>query len=190
MISSLHLKKWLLVTTTIISIVVCSLPVVAQNARMVQGVILDPQKHPVVGSTVQVKETNVSTTSDTEGKFSLSVPAGKRVLVISYVGKVTQEVTLGNQNSVSITLNDNATEMDAVVVVGYGRQKKESVVGAITQTTGKVLQRAGGVSNIGAALTGNVPGVITVQGTGMPGAEDPTIYIRGHGTWNNSGPLF
>src|SRR6185436_8270870 len=82
-----------------------------------------------------------------------------------------------------------SAEMDAVVVVGYGRQKKESVVGAITQTTGKVLQRAGGVSNIGAALTGNVPGVITVQGTGMPGAEDPTIYIRGQGTWNSSGPL-
>ncbi|HVG14746.1 MAG TPA: SusC/RagA family TonB-linked outer membrane protein, partial [Chitinophagaceae bacterium] len=57
------------------------------------------------------------------------------------------------------------------------------------QTTGKVLQRAGGVSNIGAALTGNVPGVITVQGTGMPGNEDPQIFIRGQGTWNGSAPL-
>jgi outer membrane receptor protein involved in Fe transport len=123
------------------------------------------------------------------GKFSLQVPAGKRTLVISYVGKAPQEFSIGNQNNIVITLKDSSAEMDAVVVVGYGRQKKESVVAAITQTSGKVLQRAGGVSNIGAALTGNVPGVITVQGTGMPGAEDPTIYIRGQGTWNSSGPL-
>jgi TonB-linked SusC/RagA family outer membrane protein len=189
MILNLHLRRFLLSVAVMILAVVISQPLAAQGTRVVQGVVLDAQKNAVVGSTVQVKQTSISTSTDNNGRFSLSVPAGNRTLVISYVGKATQEVTIGNQNNLTITLKDSTAEMDAVVVVGYGRQKKESVVAAITQTTGKVLQRAGGVSNIGAALTGNVPGVITVQGTGVPGGEDPTIYIRGQGTWNASGPL-
>ena len=189
MILALHLRKWLIPCAMLITLFALSLPLSAQNSRVVQGVVLDAQKNPVVGSTIQVKESTISTTSNNEGKFSLTVPAGRRILIVSYVGKGLQEVNLGNQNSVVITLEDNAAEMDAVIVVGYGKQKKESVVAAISQTSGKVLQRAGGVSNIGAALTGNVPGVITIQGTGMPGLEDPQIFIRGQGTWNNAGPL-
>ena len=86
-------------------------------------------------------------------------------------------------------LRENADVLDEVVIVGYGQQKKVSVVGAITQTSGEVLERAGGVSSVGAALTGNLPGVITTSSTGMPGAEDPTIVIRGVSSWNNSQPL-
>ncbi|KAK6020288.1 TonB-dependent receptor plug domain protein, partial [Ostertagia ostertagi] len=111
------------------------------------------------------------------------------VLIISYTGYELQEVPVKEVRTFLIRMVPFARAMDSVIVVGYGRQKKESVVGAITQTTGAVLQRAGGVSNIGAALTGNVPGVITVQGTGLPGAEDPAIFIRGQGTWNGSQPL-
>jgi len=73
--------------------------------------------------------------------------------------------------------------------VGYGKQKKASVVGAITQTTGKVLERAGGITDIGSALTGNLPGVVTVASSGLPGEEDPKIIIRGSSSWNNSDPL-
>lgn len=62
-------------------------------------------------------------------------------------------------------------------------------MGAVTQTTGKVLERAGGVASVGAALTGNVPGVVTTASTGMPGEEDPRIVIRGRSTWNNTDPL-
>ena len=79
--------------------------------------------------------------------------------------------------------------MEEVVVVGYGQQKKASVVGSITQTSGKTLERAGGVSSLGAALTGNLPGVITSSSTGMPGEEDPQIIIRTKSSWNNSEPL-
>ena len=63
---------------------------------------------------------------------------------------------------------------------------KNFSIGAITQTTGKVLERAAGVSDIGAALTGNLPGVVTTQGTGMPGEEEPKITIRGASSWNNN----
>ncbi|MEI6945651.1 TonB-dependent receptor [Paraflavisolibacter sp. H34] len=164
-------------------------PLSAQNARIVQGVVLNSEANPVVGSTVQVKQTTVNTVTDHEGKFSLSVPAGKKVLVISYIGKITQEVILTDQKSIAITLKDSTAELDAVVVVGYGKQKKQSVVGAISQTSGKVLEQTGGVTNLGMALTGNLPGLVTTSSTGMPGGEDPQVLIRAQTSWNNSAPL-
>jgi TonB-linked SusC/RagA family outer membrane protein len=185
----LRLQRLPLFALLMVVALAMSIASVAQNARTVQGVVLDSKKAPIPGTTIQVKTTTIITSTNEQGRFSLSVPAGKRVLVISNVGKAPLEFTLGAQNTISVTLKDSLTDLADVVVVGYGRQKKESVVGAISQTTGKELQRAGGVSNIGAALTGNVPGLVTVQGTGLPGGEDPTIYIRGQGTWNNSAPL-
>src|SRR5699024_61489 len=79
--------------------------------------------------------------------------------------------------------------LDEIVVVGFGQQRKESVVGAIAQTTSKVLERTGGVTRLGQALTGNLPGVVTLTTTGKPGEEDPDIIIRGVSTWNSSEPL-
>lgn len=100
----------------------------------------------------------------------------------------TKEVKVGKKREFKLTLEDD-NAIGEVVVVGYGQQKKASVVGAITQTTGKVLERAGGVSDIGSALTGNLPGVITSSSSGMPGDEDPKIVIRGVSSWNSSDPL-
>ena len=102
---------------------------------------------------------------------------------------VTQEVPISGRSEISITLIDKNLQLDEVVVVGYGQQKKASVVGAITQTTGEVLQRAAGVTNIGAALTGNLPGVITTSSSGLPGEEEPKIIIRSATSWNNTEPL-
>jgi TonB-linked SusC/RagA family outer membrane protein len=100
----------------------------------------------------------------------------------------TKEVKVGKKREFKLTLEDD-NAIGEVVVVGYGQQKKASVVGSITQTTGEVLERAAGVSDIGAALTGNLPGVTTMQGNGMPGEEEPQIIIRGSSSWNNSDPL-
>ena len=100
----------------------------------------------------------------------------------------TQEVKVKPHGIMSITLEDDSEVLEEVVVVGYGQQKKASVVGSITQTTGKVLERTG-VTSLGAALTGNLPGVITSASTGMPGEEDPEIIIRTKSSWNNSAPL-
>ncbi|MGZ3973711.1 MAG: SusC/RagA family TonB-linked outer membrane protein [Flavisolibacter sp.] len=155
----------------------------------VTGRIVDEKGTPVAGVTIVERGTQNTTISGADGSFSINVSNDKSVLVITHVGYLQQELKIGKSQKVLVQLTASTQAMENVVVVGYGRQRKQSVVGAITQTTGAVLQRAGGVSNIGAALTGNVPGVITVQGTGLPGAEDPTIYIRGQGTWNNSSPL-
>lgn len=182
-------NKLLKLAIALIWILLADAPVMAQGSRNVSGTVRDSSGVALAGATVKVKGTAISTTSDSAGQFKITVPSKDRVLVISYVGMEELEVNVANQNIVEVRLNLARSTLEDVVIVGYGRQKKESVVAAITQTTGKVLQRAGGVSNIGAALTGNVPGVITVQGTGVPGGEDPTIYIRGQGTWNSSSPL-
>ena len=161
----------------------------AQNSITVKGTVTDASEEPLIGASVVVKgNTSQGTVTDFDGNFTMKVPSESSVLVISYVGMTTQEIKVGKQRSFKITLADD-THLEEVVVVGYGQQKKASVVGAITQTTGAVLERAGGVSDIGSALTGNLPGVITSSSSGMPGEEDPKIVIRGVSSWNSSDPL-
>jgi TonB-linked SusC/RagA family outer membrane protein len=188
---NLYLKSAFRVTLQVLLISLFSVQAMAGvTALTLTGKITDDKGAGLGGASIVEKGTKNSTLTKEDGTFTITVSKANAVLVVSYVGFAQQEITLsGNQTTVAIRMAPANQAMDSVVVVGYGRQRKESVVGAITQTTGKVLQRAGGVSNIGAALTGNVPGVITVQGTGMPGAEDPQIFIRGQGTWNNAGPL-
>ena len=161
------------------------------NAQQVaiSGKITDPEGNALPGVNIIEKGTTNGVVSDLDGNYSITVSSSESVLVFSYVGYLSEEMKVGNQLVLNIVLVETLEELSEVVVVGYGKQKKESVVGAISQTSGEVLERAGGVSNIGAALTGNIPGLITLQGTGEPGDEDPIIFIRGQGTWNYSNPL-
>lgn len=162
----------------------------AQQSIVVEGKVTDEQQNPVVGATVVVKgKTSIGTVADINGEFILEVPTNNATLLVSFIGMVTKQVEVSASNYLKIVLVSKSVELDETIVVGYGQQKKESVVGAITQTKGEVLERAGGVSSVGSALTGNLPGVITVATSGAPGGEDPKIYIRGQSTWNNSDPL-
>jgi TonB-linked SusC/RagA family outer membrane protein len=189
MILNLHLRRLLATLAAIILIGVVCLPLAAQNLQVVQGVVLDEQKAPIVGATVQVKQTTRTTSTDNLGKFSIGVPGPKSVIVITYVGKTSQEITVGSRKSVTVTLAATNAQLNDVIVVGYGRQKKASVVGAIAQVSGQVLERTGGVTNLGMTLTGNLPGLVTTSSTGVPGGEDPQIVIRSQTSWNNSSPL-
>ena len=166
----------------------CSLNAQAQKIQ-VKGNLVDGTGEPLIGATVKVKgNAGVGAVTDFDGNFIISVPSENSTLVFTYVGMKTKEVKVGKKRELKLTLEDD-NAIGEVVVVGYGQQKKASVVGAITQTTGKVLERAGGVSDIGSALTGNLPGVITSSSSGMPGDEDPKIVIRGVSSWNSSDPL-
>ena len=150
----------------------------------VTGNVTDATADPLIGASVIVKgNSSLGTVTDFDGNFQLKVPSESSVLVISYVGMTTKEIKIGKQRSFKVTLQDD-TQLQEVVVVGFGQQKKASVVGAITQTTGEVLERAAGIGSVGAALTGNLPGVATIATTGQPGEEDPQIYIRGAAAWN------
>ena len=167
---------------------ICCLSIQAQKIN-VKGHVVDGSGEELIGATVKIKgNPNAGTITDMDGNFMISVPSESSVLVVTYVGMNTQEVKVGKKREFKITLADD-NSLGEVVVVGYGQQKKASVVGSITQTTGEVLERAAGVSDIGAALTGNLPGVTTMQGNGMPGEEEPQIIIRGSSSWNNSDPL-
>lgn len=155
----------------------------------VSGTVKDANAEPLIGATVIVKgNSSMGTVTDFDGNFTLKVPSEAATLVFSYVGMTTQEKVVGKQRVFNIVLNDNSL-LEEVVVVGFGQQKKESVVGAITQTNSKVLERTGGVTSLGQALTGNLPGVVTMSSTGKPGDEDPEITIRGVTSWNSSAPL-
>lgn len=152
--------------------------------------MVDDTGEPLIGATIALKGGSAATASDIDGNYSLQVPDLKTaVLKVSYVGYLPQEIKVNGRSTVDVTLQTNAEQLEEVVVVGYGQQKKASVVGAITQTTGEVLERAAGIHDISAALTGNLPGVVTMQSSGMPGEESAKITIRGASSWNNSDPL-
>ena len=156
----------------------------AQGGVKVSGTVAAEGGDPLIGATVLVKgNTSRGTITDIDGNFQIEVPSEQSVLVFSYVGMTSKEVRVGKQRNIKVSLEEENT-LDEVVVVGYGQQKKASVVGAITQTTGEVLERAAGIGSVGAALTGNLPGVATIASSGQPGEEDPRIYIRGAAAWN------
>lgn len=162
----------------------------AQQKNIVKGLVVDGKGEPVIGASVKVKENAIiGTITDLDGHFSLDIPQNSKILEVSFVGMLSQEVNIGDKKFIKVVLQDDNVQLNEVVVVGYGQQKKESIVGSIVQTTGKVLERAGGVSSVGSALTGNLPGVTTMASTGMPGDEDPQIILRGQTSWNNSSPL-
>lgn len=163
--------------------------VYSQSTKILSGTVMESTGETIPGVAVILKNSNLVTITDMAGGFSLSVPEDAETLVFSFVGMETQEIPIGNQSQFTITLNESLTTMEEVIVVGYGEQKKESVVGAIVQASGDDLKRTGGVVNVAQSLTGQLPGVTVIQGTGEPGADDPRILIRAQGSWNNSNPL-
>ena len=164
-----------------------NLLVSAQN-KTLTGKIIGDDNLPLPGVSVVVKGTQTGTVTDFDGNFTLTVPADAKTLVFTFVGLKSKEVEIGNQTTFNITLSEETVGLEEVVVVGYGVQKKESVVGAITQIDNQALVRSG-VSNVTNAITGKLSGVLTVQQTGQPGANDSEIYIRGLSSWNGSAPL-
>lgn len=165
-----------------------SLSMYAQNVT-VSGIVEDAAGIPLIGVTVQVEGESIGTVTDLDGNFTLLNVPSNATLLVTYVGMQSQTIQLNGRTNLSIILLEDTEMLDEVVVVGFGQQKKESVVGAIAQTNSKVLERTGGVTSLGQALTGNLPGVVTMTTSGKPGEEDPDIVIRGVSTWNNSEPL-
>ena len=171
--------------TSVLVLLFMFLTVPALAQELVKGVVVDNNGDAIIGATVVQKGNKQNATiTDLDGNFSLKMPEGKGSVVISYVGMKEKEVKVASDKLNKVTMEEDDSQLEELVVVGYGQQKKASVVGAITQTTGEVLERAAGIGSVGAALTGNLPGVATIASTGQPGEEDPRIYIRGAAAWN------
>jgi TonB-linked SusC/RagA family outer membrane protein len=173
--------------STSISPVTITTPIID---RIVSGRVIDSQKNEgLPGVSILVKGTTRGTTTNINGDFTLAIPDQSAALTFSFIGYLSQDVEPGNKSVLKVTLKLDDKQLNEVVVVGYGTQKKASVVGSIVQIGGEKLAGTGGVSNLAQALTGQLAGVTTMQSSGEPGKDDPLIYIRGKGTWNNSQPL-
>jgi hypothetical protein len=144
-----------------------------QQGIIITGTVVDETGETLPGVSVQVKGTTIGNITDIDGKYQIRIPNENSVLIFSFVGFTTTEVRAGIQRVINVTLRESTTEIGEVVVVGYGTQKKASVVGAITATSAEILAKAGNPTNLAHALTGNLPGVTTIVHTGEPGNDDP-----------------
>ncbi|MBO0939870.1 TonB-dependent receptor [Fibrella sp. HMF5335] len=159
----------------------------AQN-RTVSGVVSDAKGQTLPGVNVIVKGTNTGATSDVEGRYKVAVTSDEAVLQFSYVGYTGQEVSVGNQTAINITLVEDNKTLNEVIVVGYGAQKRTDLTGAVSTITAKDIARLP-VAGIDQALQGKSSGVRVTQSTGAPG-EGVAVRIRGVGTVNDNSPLF
>ncbi|GAB3232516.1 TonB-dependent receptor [Algoriphagus aestuariicola] len=158
----------------------------AQTLR-VEGVITSSTGETMPGVNVLIKGTTTGTASDVDGNYSLSVPSSESVLVFSFIGYVTKEVTVGNASTLNVVMEEDLASLSEVIVVGYGTQERAKVTGAISSVGAEDIS-ALPVTNLAASLQGRAAGV-AVTNTGSPGT-DPIVRIRGIGTVGNNDPLY
>jgi len=158
--------------------------------RTVSGTVTGSDNAPLIGVTVIVKGTTAGTLTDINGKYTLPIPAGSKTLVFSFVGMDSKELEIGPSNVYDIVLSEKVQNIEEVVVVGYGTQKKISVTGAIVSVASDQLVKSPNAA-ISNTLAGRVTGLSTVQYSGKPGGDDPNIYVRGIGSLTDaaSAPL-
>ena len=154
---------------------------VQQQQKSISGQINDENGMPLPGATVSIRDTKIGTITDFDGKFTLKLDANSKILVISSIGYQTQELLIGNKTDFKVSLKPSSEGLEEVVVVGYGTQKKESVVSAIT--TIPVGEIKGPSSNLTTMMAGRVSGMIAYQRSGEPGSDNSDFFIRGLGSF-------
>ena len=164
------------------------------QGQTVSGYVTDDLNEPLPGVNVQVKGTTTGVITDINGKYNLSNVPSNATLVFSFVGFSTKEIKVGKQKTINVQMAEDSEILSEVVVVGYGVQKKESVVGSISQVGSENLRRAGNSSDLSESLQGQMPGLVSLSSSGEPGGvltgqSATSMYIRGQTTWNGGGPL-
>jgi TonB-linked SusC/RagA family outer membrane protein len=160
-----------------------------QPGKKITGRVTDDTGETVIGANVVEKGTMNGAITDEDGRFSLTV-SEDAVIQISFVGYVRQEITVGAQTDLQITLLEDAEALEEVVVVGYGTQKKVNLTGSVSSVDMNKMLEGRAVTSISAGLAGMAPGVFVTQGAGgRPGHDGATIRVRGQGSLNNSDPL-
>ena len=165
---------------------VTSMNVNAQQIITITGTVSD-NGGPLPGVSVRVKGTSTGDATNADGKYTVTVMGTDAVLVFSYVGYITAERTVGNQREINVMLVEDAQQIEEIVVVGYGTQKKANLTGAVSTISPEKLEKRA-VSQTSLALTGLVPGVVVTQRSGKPGSGG-TIRIRGNTTLGNNDVL-
>ena len=159
----------------------------AQN-RTISGKVLDANDEPLIGVTVAVESSTIGAITDVDGTFSIQVPQGKVTLNVSYVGFAAQKVTVApNQKSVTVHLSEDAVLLNETVVVGYGKQKKVNLTGAVSTVNGDELEHRV-TTSLSNMLQGTVAGLNVTTSSGVPGSS-ATINVRGVTSINDAEPL-
>ncbi|KAA9349423.1 TonB-dependent receptor [Larkinella humicola] len=147
----------------------------------------DGQGEALAGVTVVLKGTTRGTTTDGSGNYELVVPNSSAVLIFSFVGYTSQEITAGNRSVINVTLNPDSKSLEELVVVGYGTQKKVNLTGAVSQVQAKDLENRP-LNNMSQILQGMIPNLNITFGTGQPG-QGGSLNVRGETSINGGGPL-
>ena len=151
----------------------------------VSGVVMDNTGETLIGVNVIVKDNNLGTVTDLDGKYSISVPSVNSVLKFTYVGFKDLEVQVNGLNTINITMEQDTELLDEVVVVGYGTQKRIHMTGAVSQITAKDLTKAP-MQNVSNMLTGKIPGLTSIQRSGKPGEDGASLLVRGQNSFAGS----
>ncbi|WP_460693310.1 SusC/RagA family TonB-linked outer membrane protein [Mucilaginibacter puniceus] len=206
--AGLFLSKNLLVPTLVCPILIFAITATAANkptsynlfkkgisitnikpvAEIITGTVIDNNGQPLPGVTIKIKDATTGTTSDVNGKYTISVPDATAVLSFSMIGFETQEITVGTSRTINVTLIESVSSLNEVIVVGYGTQRRETLTGSIAKVQGEDLTKNQSV-NVATSLAGRLPGLIVNQRNGVPGSENLDIVIRGASTFGNNNPL-
>ena len=161
-----------------------------QQGKKVTGVVVDGTGEPVIGANVVVKGTTNGTITDFDGNYTIEGVPADGVLVISYIGYLSQEIPVGNQSAINVTLKEDTQTLDEVVVVGYGTMRKSDVTGSISTAKGEEMLKAQNFSALD-NLRGKAAGVNIFSNSSQPGAYGSRVVIRGQATINaSSDPLY
>ncbi|MET3115716.1 TonB-linked SusC/RagA family outer membrane protein [Pedobacter sp. CG_S7] len=148
---------------------------------IIRGIIKDETGSPIPGASIRLKGSMAVAVTDVNGAFSITVPSEAAVLIISYVGYAPKEVTIGNQKNMSIQLEPDSNVLEEVAVVGFGVQRKVSLIGAQSTVDAKELKVP--VASVTQSLAGRIAGVVGVQRNGEPGRSSADIWVRGIATF-------
>jgi TonB-linked SusC/RagA family outer membrane protein len=163
------------------------LPLYAQT-KTITGTVVDAKSEAITGATIVVKGSTVATLSDVVGRFTIQATP-EATLVVSFLGYQTREILVGNQTDINVVLAEEALQLDEVVVVGYGTQKRAYLTGAVSQIGAEELTVAP-MQNVSNLLTGKISGLTSLQKSGKPGADGTQLYVRGLNSFTDgNGPM-
>ncbi len=174
----------------VVLLLICTLSLLTSFAqiRKISGTVKDDKGLPLIGATVIVKNTRVATTTDANGAFNINLPQNANTLVVSYVGMVTQEISVGNINAVNVSLVSTSNNLTDVVVIGYGQARKANLTVSQTSVSAKDIEKTVNTT-LEQAIQGRAAGVYVTQNSGQPGGG-LSVNIRGISSLNNTQPLY
>ncbi len=159
---------------------------VSAQSRILTGKVSDSKGTALPGVSIKVKGTTVGATTNLDGQYTINVPGNNSILVVTYVGYITQELSVNGRSSLDISLAEDIQGLEEVVVVGYGTQKKVNLTGSVASVSAEQLEKRA-VTKSSLALQGQMSGIQVRQGGGNPASNEASLVVRGQGTFSGAG---